>query len=187
MILCHVYESHSALSDSLQHNRLYRPQNSPGQNTVGSLSLLQGIFPTQRLNPGLLNCRWILYCLRHQGSPRILEWVAYPFCRESSQPKNRTEVSCIAGRFFTNWAIRDTTITRRLLKLMSIESVMLSNHFILCHLLLLLPSIFPSIRVFSNESVLLIRWPKYWSFSFSILILFEPNLRIITRNQRSNC
>ena len=51
---------------------------------------------------------------------------------------------------------------------MSIELVMLSNHFILCHPLLLLPSIFPSIRVFSNESALCIRWPKYWSFSFSI-------------------
>ena len=55
-----------------------------------------------------------------------------------------------------------------LLKLMSIESVMPSNHLILCHPLLFLPSIFPSIRVFSNESVLRIRWPKYWSFSFSI-------------------
>ena len=55
-----------------------------------------------------------------------------------------------------------------LLKLMSIKSVMPSNHLILCHPLLLLPSIFPSIRVFSNESALLIRWPKYWSFSFSI-------------------
>ena len=54
-----------------------------------------------------------------------------------------------------------------LLKLMSIESVMPSNHIILCHPLLL-PSVFPSIRVFSNESVLCIRWPKYWSFSFSI-------------------
>ena len=53
-------------------------------------------------------------------------------------------------------------------KLTSIESVMPSNHLIVCHPLLLLPSIFPSIRVFSNESVLLIRWPKYWSFSFSI-------------------
>ena len=53
-------------------------------------------------------------------------------------------------------------------KLMSIESVMPSNHLILCHPLLLLPSIFPSIRVFSNESALHIRWPKYWSFSFNI-------------------
>ena len=60
------------------------------------------------------------------------------------------------------------TNPRSLLKLMSIESVMPSNHLILCHPLLLPPSIFPSIRVFSNESVLHIRWPKYWSFSFSI-------------------
>ena len=57
---------------------------------------------------------------------------------------------------------------QRLLKLMSIESVMPSNHLILCHPLLLQPSIFPSIRVISCESVLHIRWPKYWSFSFSI-------------------
>ena len=60
------------------------------------------------------------------------------------------------------------TISWSLLKLMSIESVMPSNHLILCHPLLLLPSIFPSIRVFPNELALHIRWPKYWSFSFSI-------------------
>ena len=65
-------------------------------------------------------------------------------------------------------ASRSFTISLRLLKVMSIESVMPSNHFILCCHLLLLPSIFPSIRVFSNESVLHIRWPRYWSFSFSI-------------------
>ena len=81
--------------------------NSLGQNTgVGSLSLLQGIFPTQGLNPGILHCRQILYQLSHKGSPRILEWVAYPFFRGSSQPRNQTRVSCIAGRFFTNWAMR---------------------------------------------------------------------------------
>ena len=61
-----------------------------------------------------------------------------------------------------------TINSRSLLKLMSIESVMLSNHLILCHPLLLLPLTFPSIRVFSKESVLCIRWPKYWIFSFSI-------------------
>ena len=60
------------------------------------------------------------------------------------------------------------TSSRNLLKLMSIQSVMPSNHFILCCPLLLLPSIFPSIRVFSSELALCIRWPKYWSFSFSI-------------------
>ena len=60
------------------------------------------------------------------------------------------------------------TNSQSLLKLMSIKSVVPSNHLILCRPLLLLPSIFPSIRVFSNESVLCMRWPKYWSFSFSI-------------------
>ena len=60
------------------------------------------------------------------------------------------------------------TNSQSLLKLMSTELVMPSNHLILCHPLLLLPSMFPSIRIFSNESVLCIRWPKYWSFSFSI-------------------
>ena len=60
------------------------------------------------------------------------------------------------------------TNSQSLLKLMSTESVIPSNHLILCHCLLLLPSIFPSTRVFSSESVLCIRWPKYWSFSFSI-------------------
>ena len=65
------------------------------------------------------------------------------------------------------------TNSQTILKLVSIESVMLSNHLILCSPLLLLPSIFPSIRVFSNESVLHIRWPKYWSFSFSIRLSNE--------------
>ena len=60
------------------------------------------------------------------------------------------------------------TNSRSLIKLTSIDSMMASNHLILCHPLLLPPSIFPSIRVFSNESALRIRWPKYWSFSFNI-------------------
>ena len=65
------------------------PWNSPGQNTgVGSLFLLQEIIPTQGSNPGLPHCRWILYQLSHQGSLRILEWVAYPFSSGSSRPRN---------------------------------------------------------------------------------------------------
>ena len=73
----------------------------------------------------------------------------------------------------TSWteahqASLSSTVSWSLLKFMSINSVMLSNHLILCHPLLLLPSIFPSIRVFSNELALRIKWPKYWSFSFSI-------------------
>ena len=66
----------------------------------GSHSLLQGIYPTHGSNPGLPHSRQILYQLSHQGSPRILEWVAYPFPRGSSQPRNQTRVSCLAGRFF---------------------------------------------------------------------------------------
>ena len=78
---------------------LHSPWNSPGQNTeVGSLSLLQGIFPTQGSNPGLPHCRWILYQLRHKESPRKLEWVTYPFCRRSSQPRNWAGVSCNCRR-----------------------------------------------------------------------------------------
>ena len=81
----------------------YSPWNSLGQITrVGNLSLLQGIFPTQGLNSGLPHCRWFLYQLSHKGSPGILEWVAFPFSRGSSQPRNQTGTSCIAGRFFTN-------------------------------------------------------------------------------------
>ena len=101
-------ESHSVMSDPLWPHGLYSPWNSPGQNTgVGCHSLFQGIFPTQGSNPGLLHCRWILYQLSHQGSPRILEWVAYPFSRGSSQPRNQTRLSCIAGGLFTRWATRE--------------------------------------------------------------------------------
>ena len=98
-------ESHSVVFDSLRPRGLYiySPWNSPGQNTgVGSCSLLQGIFPIQGSNPGLLHCRWILYQLSHQQSSRVLEWVTYPFSSGSSQPRNRTGVSCIVGGFFTS-------------------------------------------------------------------------------------
>ena len=81
-------------------------------------------------------------------------------------------LSCV-WLFATPWTIAHQaslsfTNSRSLLKLMSIELVMASNYLILCHSLLFLPSIFPSIRVFSTESILHIRWPKYWSFSFNI-------------------
>ena len=83
------------------------PGDSPDKTTgVGCHFLHQGIFPTQGLNPSLLYCRQILYWLSHQGSPRIVEWVAYPFSGGSSQPRNRTGVSCIAGGFFTSWPAR---------------------------------------------------------------------------------
>ena len=72
--------------------------------------LLQGIFPTHGLNPGLPYGRRILYRLSHQGSPRIQEWVAYPFSRGTFQPRNRTGVSCIAGGFLTSWATQEAQI-----------------------------------------------------------------------------
>ena len=101
-------ESHSVMSNTLWPHGLYSPWNSPGQNTgVGSLSLLQGISPTQGSNPGLLHYRQILYQLSYKGSPRIL-WEAYPFSSGSSWPRNSTGVSCIAGGLFTNWAIRES-------------------------------------------------------------------------------
>ena len=81
--------------------------------------------------------------------------------------------ACQASLSFTNF--------QSLLKLMSIESVMPSNHFILCRPLLLLPSIFPSSRVFSNESAIRIRWSKYWSFSFSISPSYEYSGMIFFR------
>ena len=75
------------------------PWNSSGQNTgVGSLFLLQGVFPIQGLNLGLPHCSQILYQLSHKGNPRILEWVAYPFSSGSSPPRSQTRVSCIVGR-----------------------------------------------------------------------------------------
>ena len=90
----------------------------------------------------------------------------------SAQPSSAQSLSRVQ-LFATPWtaacqASLSITNSWSLLKPMSIESVMPSNHLILCYPLLLLPSIFPSIRVFSNESALRIRWPRYWSFSFSI-------------------
>ena len=94
--------SHSVMSDIL------RP-NPPGWNTgVDSCSFLQGIFPTQGSNPGLLHCGQIFYQLSHKGSPRILEWATHPFSSGSPRPRNWTRLSCVAGRIFTSWATRET-------------------------------------------------------------------------------
>ena len=165
----HIYESESVscsvIPDSLQ---LHGPYSPPGSSVLGILQA------------------------------RILEWVAISFSGGSSRPRDRTCVSCIAGRFFTIWAMREAHIYELLLfsclvmpdsatpwtaalqaslfitnswillRLMSIKLVMPSNHLILWLSLLLLPSIFPNIRVFFNELALCIRWPEYWSSNFSI-------------------
>ena len=136
--------------------------DSPGKNTgVGCHALLQEVFPTQGLNPGLPHCRQIIYPLSPQGNPKKAQYSV-------SSVQSLSRVQHATPWTAAHQASLSITNSRSLLKLMSIESVMPSNHLILCHLLLLPPSIFPSIRVFSNESVLRIRWPKYWSFSFSI-------------------
>ena len=203
---CWLLFSCSVMPNSLQSHGLYSPFNSPGQNTgVGRLSLLQGISPTQGLNPGLPQCKQILYQLSHKGSPGILEWAAYPFFSRSSWPRNWTGVpdakswligkdpddgkdwgqeekgmtedevvgwhhwldghgigwtlgvgdrqgglaccglwghrfghdwaielnSCIAGRFFTNWPMREACLSEYISRLISIDSMMPSNHLIL--------------------------------------------------------
>ena len=152
--------------------------NSPGQNTgMGSHSLLQRIFPTQGLKPGLPQCKQILYYLSHQRKPKMWSMTltqdsTVSVCAKSLQFRSVQSLSHVR-LFATPWiaasqASLSITKSQSSPKLMSIESVMPSNHLILCHPLLLLPLIFPTIRIFSNESVLHIRWPNYWRFSFSI-------------------
>ena len=102
-------------------------------------------------------------------------YLLIPYSYSSLPISSVQSLSCVR-LFATPWtsacqASLSITGSQNLLKLMSIESVIPSNHLILCHLLLLLPSIFHSIRVFSSESALRIRWPRYWSFSF----IFSPS------------
>ena len=102
--------SRSVVSNSLQPMDCNTPGpsahgDSPGKNARdGCHALLQRIFPTQGSSPGLLHYKQILYRLSHQGSPRILEWVAYTFSRGRSWPGNQTGLSCIADGVFINWA-----------------------------------------------------------------------------------
>ena len=162
------------------HSSPPEPPGKPKNTGVGSLTLLQRNFQNQESNQGLLHCRWILYQLEAnthththihthththiyiyiyihthlciysvEFSHSVMSYYLRPHCRTAARQ---------ASLSITNsWS---------LVKLISIELVMPSNHLILCHPLLL-PSIYPSIRVFSKKSVLHIRWPKYWSFGIS--------------------
>ena len=118
---------------------------------------------------------------------RILEWVAISYSRGSFWARDWNPVSCtscIGRQVLYHCATWEAfSISQSLLKFVSIESVTLSNLLIFCCTLLLLPSIFPSIRVFSNELALHIRWPKYWSISFNIS-LFHRRWHILTRNRK---
>ena len=109
----------------------------------------------------IINVKWVITTI-----------LCYPFRSVPISSVQFSLLSCV-WLFATQWTVAcqaslSSTNSQNLLKLMSIELVMPSNHLILCHPLLLLLSIFPSITVFSNESVLRIRWPKYWGFCFSI-------------------
>ena len=150
------------LCDPMDYSLSYhvlRPWDSPGKNTgVSCHAFLQGIFPTQESNPGLLHscsskwghCYWhhlLHICCVVQSLSHVQLW-------DSMDCSSKASLS-----FTISWS---------LFKLMFSDLVMQSNRLVLCHPLLLLPSIFPSIRVFSNEPALPIRWPQYWSFSFTI-------------------
>ena len=107
-----------SFSNSLPPHGLYSTWNSPARILEWVAFPSPGDLPTQGLNSGLPRCRWILYQLSHKGSPRVLEWVAYPYSRGSSRPRNWTGVSCIAGGFFINWAMREAPDrTREYLKM----------------------------------------------------------------------
>ena len=168
--------------------RLHCPWDFPGRDTgVSCHFLLQGIFLTQESNSCILHCRWILYCLatrKAQGYFRqhidkscfFIHSVTLSFDSTFNQFKfsiSSVQLLTHVQLFVTPWTAAcqvslSITNSLSLLKLMSIESMIPSNHLILCCPILLLPSIFLSNRVFSNESVLCLRGPKYWSFSFSI-------------------
>ena len=137
-----------------------------------------------------------------------MEWVAFSYSRVSSRPRNRTCASYVGRPILYNlislqfnrsvvsdsgtpWttayqASLSITNSRSLLKLMSIESVMSSSRLILCQSLLLLAPIPPRIKVFSNESTLCMRWPKYWGFSFSIRPSNEHPITDFKSNQTNN-
>ena len=118
-----------------------------------------GIFPTQGSNPDLPYYRQILYHLSHQEAQIYYQFSSVAqSCPALFDPMNHSTPASLS-----------ITNSRSSLRLASIESVMPSSHLILCRPLLLLPPIPPSVRVFCNESSLHMRWPKYWSFSFSII------------------
>ena len=114
-----------------------------------------------------------IYCIQKQTKELFIHLFVFPSYKLTSVPSSVRFSRSVVSDSVTPWtaerqASLSITNSRSLLKLMAIELVMPSNHLILCRPLLLLSSIFPSIRVFSNKSVLRLRWPKYWSFSFNI-------------------
>ena len=158
--------SDSLWPHGLQPARLLCPWDFPGKNAgVGCYFLLQGIFPTQGSNPGLPHCRQILYCLSHQGSPKILEWVVYPFSRGSSWSRNWTAVSCLlyqlsyqgrsipksSGIFKSSFIL----IYQKHLPSLSLPHWLLLINFLWC-ILFIFPTLFPLSFPYSQITFLLL-------------------------------
>ena len=167
------------MSDSLRPHGLrslvgYSPWDFPGKSAgVDCHFLLQGIFQTQESSPGLPHCRQMLYRLSPKGSPRSIQFMSFTVSIIAFM-KSFLQFSCSVVSDSCHPMDCSTpglpvqTKSQNLLKLMSIDLVMPSNHLTLCRPLLLSPSVVPSIRVFSNESALRIRLLKYWKFSFNV-------------------
>ena len=142
----------------------WQQESNKGEFQITSNNLSNGISLNHDENLGNLQNVYLFWGLNSSQG-----WKHCAYCISSVQSLSHVQLfatpwtsACLASLSITN--------SQSLLKLMPIESVMPYTCLIFCHPLLLLPSIFPSIRVFSNESVLRIRWPKYWSFSFSFII-----------------
>ena len=151
-------------------NRLYSPWGHKELDTTQQLSLSLFSAPDSSTlsNKGERGClHWNKQHPYKRQSASQQCWIISPKLLSSVQSLSCAQIFAIP-RTAAHQASLSITNSWSLLKLMSIESMMPSNHLGLCHPLLLPPSVFPSIRVFSDESVLLMRWPKYWSFSFSI-------------------
>ena len=154
-----------------------RPHSQSVSEAGGGLHLLKLVWYSS-ISPDIPLHPWVWICL----SVKWEQGCIVALCFIQRLKKNNSikyfvvvviqllsHIQCFAAPWTAAYqASRSFTISQSLLKFMFVESVILSNQLIFCHPLLLLPSIFPSIRVFSNESALCIRWPKYWSFSFRI-------------------
>ena len=137
-----------------QPTRLPCPWDSPGKNTG-------------------VGCHFLLQCMKLKSESEVLSRVrllATPWTAAYQAP---TFMGFSRQEYWSGVPLPSPTISHSLLKFLSIESVIVSNYLILCLPLLLLPSVFPSIRIFSNELALRIRWTKYWGFSFSISLSNE--------------
>ena len=122
----------SVVSNSLQPHGLSSMEFSRQEYWSGYPLPSPGDLPNPEIEPGHSHCRQILYCLSHQRSLRIRDWVAYIFSKGSYWPRNRAEVSCIEGRFFTSWATREASLSLLVFKIMTVIMVSHEIRITLC-------------------------------------------------------